>query len=182
MAFNFYFFCGLSTFLHMFTQHLHLTFAPHYCHLLLLCTFSLHFCSELLSQTFASQLFPYFSPHFCPTLLFALLPCTFELHFSLHFCPELSHHTFASHFSLYFCLTSLLHTFVPPKCFILLITPFQMLNFHQSVHSKIGLIIIILPKAPLHPVTEYYSHHISITKLTQSLNEPIIMTCKIFGS
>ena len=36
------------------------------------------------------------------------------------------------------------------------ITPFQMLNFHQSLDSKLGLIIIKLPKAPLHLFLRYY--------------------------
>ena len=29
------------------------------------------------------------------------------------------------------------------------IAPFQMLNFHQLLHSKVGLIIVKVPKAPL---------------------------------
>ena len=46
------------------------------------------------------------------------------------------------------------------------ITPLQMLDFHQSLHRKIGLIIIKVPKAPLHPVPKSCVSPILIPKLT----------------
>ena len=46
----------------------------------------------------------------------------------------------------------------------LTITPFQMLNFYQLLHSKIGLAIIKVQKAPLHPFPK------SCGPLTQSLS------------
>ena len=46
------------------------------------------------------------------------------------------------------------------------ITPFQMLIFDQSPFSKVGLIIIKLPNAPLHPVLICSGSPIVITKLT----------------
>ena len=54
------------------------------------------------------------------------------------------------------------------------ITPFQMLNFYQSLYSKTGLIIIKMPRAPLHPFPKSDVLPISINKLT--LNEPAIST------
>ena len=56
-------------------------------------------------------------------------------------------------------------------------SPFQMLNFHQSLHSKVCLIIIKVPKAPLHPVPILFVPPISINKLTLTSQQWTVKRC-----
>ena len=51
-------------------------------------------------------------------------------------------------------------------------TPFQILNFRQTLPCKIGLLITWVPKAPLHHAHKSDEHPRSINKLT--LNEPAV--------
>ena len=54
-----------------------------------------------------------------------------------------------------------------------------MLNSNQSQYRQLGLLIIKVPKAPLHHVPRCYAPAVSINKLT--LNEPAIIIGEIIN-
>ena len=131
--------------------------------------------SEPFSKPFPkpfSKPFPSHSPN-CSSSYSPSHPlCYFHSHFLSHSLSHFKNHS-QSHF-LSLSQSNSPNHFPSYKLIRLFpITPFQMLNFQQSLPCYIGLLTIKVPKAPLYPVSKSHRHPKSLNK--RPLNEPAII-------